>query len=106
MEEAPAPPERKQGVVKWFNAVKGFGFVTPAEGEEDLFVHQVCSALHGAMPSALPNAKRARLRRATSSRRAFAACEKGRQWNTRWKQAQMAGLRLFKLQVQMGLHPR
>jgi len=28
-----------QGTVKWFNAEKGYGFITPANGGPDLFVH-------------------------------------------------------------------
>ena len=47
-------------VVKWYNPVKGFGFITPAGGGDDLFVHR--SALEQAGITELAEGARVRIK--------------------------------------------
>ncbi|KAK8947755.1 Glycine-rich protein 2 [Platanthera guangdongensis] len=39
--------KRLAGTVKWFSVQKGFGFIAPDTGEEDLFVHQTSIRTEG-----------------------------------------------------------
>ena len=62
----PAPEEHlsneldRAGIVKWYNSVKGFGFITPAGGGDDLFVHR--SALEQAGITELAEGTRVRIK--------------------------------------------
>jgi CspA family cold shock protein len=38
---------RTTGTVKWFNDTKGFGFITPANGEKECFEHHSAIQGHG-----------------------------------------------------------
>ena len=36
-----------QGTVKWFDDRKGYGFITPADGAKDIFVHHTAIQMDG-----------------------------------------------------------
>ena len=37
----------EKGTVKWFDTTKGFGFIAPANGDPDVFVHQTVIQMEG-----------------------------------------------------------
>ena len=39
--------EQNKGTVKWFDNKKGYGFITPSNGEKDLFVHHTSLQMDG-----------------------------------------------------------
>ena len=45
-----------QGIVKWFNNEKGFGFITPESGGNDVFVHH--TAIEGSGYKSLSEGER------------------------------------------------
>lgn len=59
------------GIVKWFNATKGFGFIQPEQGGNDVFVH--ISALERSGLSTLQEGQRVRYELATNRGKTCAA---------------------------------
>ena len=64
------------GTVKWFNSVKGYGFIQPSDGSKDAFVH--ISAVERAGLTNLREGQKGRVRADTGARRQSVGGEPGR----------------------------
>ena len=42
---------KRRGKCKWFNVAKGWGFITPDDGTQDVFVHQVINGIKSWIPA-------------------------------------------------------
>ena len=68
---APSGPETElTGIVKWFKPDKGFGFVTPDDGDRDIFVHRTILQDAGLMHLETGQKVRMRVQSASKGREA------------------------------------
>jgi len=67
----PSISEAHVGVVKWFNPGKGYGFIAPEEGGNDIFVH-------------ISAVQRAGLRKLTEGQRTVLRCSNVKAVSPRW----------------------
>ena len=49
-QQASGPAVDMTGIVKWYNATKGFGFISPENGGKDVFVHATALETAGISP--------------------------------------------------------
>ena len=49
-QQASGPAVEMGGIVKWYNATKGFGFISPQNGGKDVFVHATALEAAGLSP--------------------------------------------------------
>lgn len=49
-QQASGPAVEMAGIVKWYNATKGFGFISPQSGGKDVFVHATALEQAGLPP--------------------------------------------------------
>ncbi len=49
-QQASGPAVEMNGTVKWYNATKGFGFISPQDGGKDVFIHATALEAAGISP--------------------------------------------------------